>query len=83
MHIMWTSHIKNEEERKEFKAYIANSSALLDRLTDIINQKISAAEKTRLSEKDYALTTWPFKQADLNGYLRAFNEIKTLTQRKD
>jgi len=83
MHIMWTAHIKDEEEKAEFKAYIANSSALLDRLTEIINVKIAAAERTRLSEKDYGLQTWPFKQADLNGYLRAFNEIKTLTQRKE
>lgn len=83
MHIMWTSHIKDEEEKVDFKAYIANSTALLDRLTDIINMKIDAAEKARVSEKGYDNATWPFKQADLNGFVRALNEIKTLTQRKD
>lgn len=83
MHIMWTSHLKDEEEKEEFRKYVNNSSALLDRLTEIVNIKIAAAEGRRLSEKDYALATWGFKQADLNGYLRAWHEIKTLTQRKD
>ena len=83
MHVLWTSHIKDKEEQEEFRKYVLNSSALLDRLTEIVNMKIAAAEKTRLSEKDYALATWAFKQADLNGYLRAWHEIKTLTQRKE
>ena len=83
MHILWTSHIKDDEEKEEFRKYVNNSSALLDRLTEIVNIKIAAAERSRLSEKDYALAMWPFKQADLNGYLRALNEMKTLTQRKD
>ena len=83
MHILWSSHIKDDEEREDFKKYVANSSALLDRLTEIVNMKIVTAEKARLSEKDYALSTWPYKQADLNGYLRAWHEILTLTKRKD
>ena len=80
---MWTSHIKDDEEKEEFRKYINNSSLLLDRRTKIIKEKIAAAERSRLSEKDYALATWPFKQADTNGYLRALNEMKTLTKRKD
>ena len=83
MHILWSSHIKDDEERAEFKKYVENSISLLDRLTEIINMKIGTAERSRLSEKDYALATWAYKQADLNGYLRALNEMKTLTKRKD
>ena len=83
MHILWASHIKDDEEKEEFKKYVANSSALLDRLADIVNMKLSTAEKTRLSEKDYALASWAMRQADLNGYLRAWNEMKALTKRKD
>ena len=83
MHILWASHIKDEEEKEEFKKYVENSSTLLDRLTEIIKNKINSAEATRLLEKDYSLTSWPFKQADLNGYLRALKEIKDLTKRKD
>ncbi len=83
MNILWSSHIKDDEEREDFKKYVANSSALLDRLTEIVNIKIAAAEITRLSEKDYALASWALRQADLNGYLRAWHEILTLTKRKD
>ena len=83
MHVLWTSHIKDDEEKEEFRKYVNNSSALLDRLTEIVDMKIAAAENTRLSEKDYHLASWPFKQADLNGYLRAWHEMRTLTKRKD
>ncbi len=83
MHILWASHIKDDEEREEFKKYVANSSALLDRLTEIVNMKIAAAESRRLSEKDYNNPSWPLKQADTIGYLRAWHEILALTKRKD
>lgn len=83
MHVLWTSHIKDDEERAEFKKYIENSTSLLDRLTAIVNIKIATAEQARLAEKGYASPSWAFRQADLNGYLRAWHEILSLTKRKD
>ena len=83
MHVLWTSHIKDDEEKEEFRKYVNNSSALLDRLTEIVRTKIQAAETIRLSEKGYASPSWGYRQADLIGYLRAWHEILSLTQRKD
>ena len=83
MHVLWTSHIKDDEEKAEFKKYVENSTSLLDRLTEIVNTKIATAEQTRLSEKGYASPSWGLRQADFIGYLRAWHEIKALTQRKE
>jgi len=83
MHIIWTSHIKDEEEKEQFKKYVENSSALLDRLTDIIEKKINAAETQRVSEKNYQFPAWPYRMADYNGYIRALAEMKAITNRKE
>lgn len=83
MHIIWASHIKDEEEKEEFKKYVENSSTLLDRLTDIIKEKMKAAERQRVSEKNYQFPAWPYKMADYNGYIRALTEIKAITNRKE
>jgi len=83
MHIIWTSHIKDEEEKEEFKKYVENSAAILDRLTDIIEKKIKAAEALRISEKNYQFPAWPYKMADCNGYTRALEELKSITNRKE
>lgn len=83
MHIIWFAHIKDEKEKKEFKEYIENSTALLNRLTDILKNKSNAAESLRLSEKDFHMSSWPYRQADLNGYLRALKEMKEIVARKE
>lgn len=83
MHVLWTSHIKDEEEKEEFRKYVGNSTSLLDRLSDIIRTKIQAAEAARLSKMGYTSPSWALEQADHIGYLRAWHEILSLTQRKD
>lgn len=83
MHIIWASHIKDEEEKEEFIKYVENSSTLLDRLTSIVKEKIEAAEAARISKKGFTLPAWPYMQADINGYIRALKEIKAITNRKE
>lgn len=83
MHILWTSHIKDAEEQAEFKKYVENSSALLDRLTEILLKKIEAAEVARIAKNNFVSGSWAFDQADTNGYIRALREIRAITNRKE
>lgn len=83
MHPLWTSHIKDEEEKAAFRAYVANSTSLLNRLADIITKKIEAAETARLDKQNFDKPSWAFEQADTNGYIRALREMKTITNRKE
>jgi hypothetical protein len=73
----WYSHLKGEKDKKDFEGYIKNSVNLLDRLTDIVNQKIIELECP--STEDYSTASWGFKQADRIGQLRAYREILKLT----
>jgi hypothetical protein len=76
----WFSHFKGEKDRKDFEGYIRNSINLLERLTDIVNQKILELECP--STEDYTTASWAFKQADRIGQLRAYREILKLTDLK-
>ena len=83
MHILWTSHIKDEGEKTDFQKYVENSTALLNRLADIITKKIEAAEAVRIGKKNFEMPSWAYDQADTNGYIRALKEIRAITNRKE
>lgn len=77
---LWLTHIKDKEEREKFKSYIASSSGVLERLSDIIEGKLSTREVFK--EEDYKDPSWAYECADRNGYLRALNEINELLKGK-
>jgi len=75
----WGSNLKGKE-KETFEGVIKNSSMLLDRLTEIVEQQIQSLHAP--SKEDYDNSAWAFKQADRNGQLRAYRDILTLTDRK-
>ena len=83
MHLLWSAHIQDKEEKADFQKYDENSTALLDRLADIITKKVEAAETARLSKKNFEMPSWAYDQADTNGYIRALKEIRAITNRKE
>lgn len=77
MQIAWASHLPKEEQ-EDFKKYVRGSVAILDRLSDIIQKKVEAADNSRISVDAYGIPNWSEKQADSCGYLRAMKEIQEL-----
>lgn len=69
----WYSHIKGEEEVEEFKQRIKLASPVLQRLKKISEERIATANANHTNQYDQA--SWAYKQADLNGYNRAMNEL--------
>lgn len=78
MQIKWYSHLKNKQEQDEFKKYIINSGKVLDRIHDLCYNMIKDSEN--VSSTDYDSPSWAFKQADRNGYLRAYQEMIDLVK---
>ena len=78
MHAYWTSHLQGEEKKK-FEELVKHNTLLLKRLTDIISRKIDTANRQHISKEAYQDVTWPYKQADYVGYVRALNEMLQLT----
>ena len=74
--IQWFSNLPKAEQ-EEAKNIVVTSQKLLDILKEICYNTIQNGVKTQ--EADYDCPSWAFKQADQNGYLRAYNEILQLT----
>jgi hypothetical protein len=77
MDLRISSHLKGEEKEK-FEELWRHQTMIRHRLEDILTQKIEAAERERISEKAYAQASWPYKQADSNGFIRALKDVLQL-----
>lgn len=69
----WYSHLKESEEVEEFKQRIKLATPVLERLTKILDEKLTTANAN--STDQYEQAAWAYKQADLNGYNRAINDV--------
>lgn len=80
MKAAWFSNLKAEDQ-EQFKQLVKGSQKVLDRLKEICYNKLSTQEV--LPASDYDNPSWAYKQADRNGYLRAFREIGDLVTLSD
>lgn len=72
----WTQDLKTASEREEFTKVVLNSSLVLDKLRKIVYNRVISGEK--VAPSDYDSPSWSHKQADSNGYARAYREILEL-----
>jgi hypothetical protein len=80
MQTLWFSHL-SKDEQADFKEFVKNSQKVLDRLSEILYNRVNDQEV--VSTEDYDSPSWAYKQADRNGYLRALREIQTLLNVSD
>lgn len=76
MQTQWFSHLRSKDKQEEFKKLVLGSSLVLDRAKEICYNIVKNVDKT--NSTDYDCPSWAFKQADRNGYLRAYAEILEL-----
>lgn len=76
MKSIWFSHLKSTVEQEEFKKSVLGSKIVLDKLHDIVYNKIKSQEKSTTA--DYDSPSWAYRQADKVGYTRALEEIITI-----
>jgi len=70
--IRWFNNLPKQDQDK-FKQEVLNSKKVLDKLLEIVyNMRVESRTN------DYDSPSWAFKQADMNGYNRALEEIATL-----
>lgn len=68
--------LKGQKDPDSIKAKLKSSKDILDILDEII-----VAKKLKASsgcKPDWIDSAWPYRAADLNGYLRALEEIQRL-----
>lgn len=75
----WTSNVANKpEEKASFEDYLRNSTRLLDRLLQIIEDKQAYLETKSHCYSEYDDAGWPYRQAHLNGRKAELAELKQL-----
>lgn len=76
--LVWTKHLKTDEERREFEKTVRHDTLVLGRLEEIIQEKLSGLENREVSLDDYNNPSWAYKQAHMNGIRKGLTEILDL-----
>lgn len=71
------NHLPPCDQDDFHKRLVANND-LFERPIQLIGIKIEDARKKQISDESYDSPAWSERQADLNGYQRALEEIKLL-----
>ena len=62
----WVRHLP-EENKEEFIKIIKASTTMKDRLTEIVEERLSSIDTQEMSESDFDASNWAEKQAFRNG----------------
>jgi len=74
---LWTSHLKTDLEKDQFKKQFRNAHDILNRLEDILKQKLIQLDN---EEKDFS-AGWEFKMASIVGRRAEINDLLKLLNR--
>lgn len=77
----WSKNLRDPQAREDFNNLVLGSQLVLDRLSEIIEEKLRAREVFK--EEDYKDSSWAHKCADRNGYSRALREVVTILKGVD
>lgn len=78
MKTVWTHGLKADDTKKDVEEAYAQGGLLRRRLSELLQEKMESEVVARTKREDYDSPSWPFKQADSCGYLRALREIISL-----
>ena len=67
-----------DKEKDDFKEYLANSTQLLSKITDMIEDRLVTLRHKEASEKLFASPNWPYQQAYLMGSIHELTQFATL-----
>lgn len=80
MKTSWLSGVKDAGVKKELRANYIASKMVRERLTEMLDTKLSSSVRASRSSESYDSPNWALKQADATGYQRALEEVKSLLE---
>lgn len=75
--LVWTKHLKTAKEKENFESLLRNSTQVLSRLKQIIEERETDLAATQTKLEDYDSPSWAFKEAHRHGRQA---ELKTLKE---
>ena len=82
MKASWTKGL-NESEATEMRTSFGASALMRDRLQELLDDRIKVEEAQSRGNANYNQASWPYKQADSNGYTRALAYVITLIKQEE
>lgn len=82
---VWTKNLKTEEEKDNFNNQLLGARPVLERLTELLNEKEVELDRSERSLKAYDNPNWAYLQAHKNGcasMLQSVKELINLDQQK-
>lgn len=77
----WTAGLPKEiEEALVLK--LKDSDLVMDRLSYILDRRLEESVEKQISTQSYDKASWPYEQADCNGYQRAMKEVLLLIKNR-
>lgn len=77
--VQWTANIANDTKAKDaFTELLLNSSKILERLKEIVEEKEASITKWETTISSYKEEGWPFVQSHMNGRRAELLELKKL-----
>ena len=74
----WVQH-KHSDDKQKFADLVFNSTAILTRLDEILNEHASALAASEASSEPYDNPNWAYLQAHRNGQKDMIRQLKKLT----
>lgn len=79
MKVQWTKGLE-ADAAKEIKLHFKSGLQLRKRLATLCREKMDAKDRACMNDTGYDSAGWAYKQADAQGYKRAFKEILSLIE---
>lgn len=76
--LVWTKNCKTEEEKEKLEILLRNNSFLINRLQDILEEKLQETRDKEVHEDVYDSPSWSHKQAHVNGFIAGMKYVTDL-----
>jgi hypothetical protein len=83
MWIKWTSNLKTEDEINAFRNQVYGAKPVLDRITELLNEKEAAIDRSEINPETYNNPNWSHMQAYKNGIRAACADLRLLLTIED
>lgn len=79
----WFGKKSSDQHKKELRAALIRSSDVLERLSELLSERMMASHEAQRAKTNYDDPNWAVKQADFIGQQRTYKEILDLINTKD
>lgn len=78
MYSKWTSHLKDEQSKQNFRLQVISARDVLNRQKQINEEWEKNLDRSEIDPRQFDTPNWEYRQAWKNGFRAALHQSKTL-----